>query len=231
MDFSQPTQPNKKDPTIWIILGIAAILVFCAGGAGLGVVISYFNQRSTAKPASPIIRPTPRISQPTPRMNLPTLVPTLLGPTLLPAPSGPLMVEAFDPTTNAYPSLADLAPGWQDSKNPGTQNYSFPITQNAPAAIYLGWCTTTSALLQKNLQYMSWSLVVDDVPIDVKGLYQWDNQESDRICRTSVGLIRQWTDTQHKIVTTMTISQKINDGWNDYPAGDYAEIYEVTVTP
>jgi hypothetical protein len=225
MTFPQSAEPNKKDPTLWIILGIAAVLIFCAGGIGLGALIIHLNQTARAKP-------TPHIVQPTPRMNPATTAPTRFSATLAPpVTNGPLVVVAFDPTDTSYPTLADLAPGWEDSTIPATRSYSLTVSQNTPITIYLGWCTTTSTLLQDNIQHMSWSLVVDDLPVNLDGLFLWNDQESDRICRSSVGLIRQWTDSQHKIVTTMTISQKINDGWDDYPPGNYVEVYEVTVTP
>ena len=97
--------------------------------------------------------------------------------------------------------------------------------------VFVGWCTTTQDILTFNLKHITYKLVVDGQPVDINGLYKWDSQESDRVCQTYVGLIRTWTGTSHTIVTTMTMDWALNDGFDDYLAGDYTDVYNITVTP
>ena len=219
MSLQESPKPPKKDITIWIVVGIAVVLICCVLALlGLGGVYYYLEKSGKVNITLPGI-PIPSV----PGQKVPAVTPG--------ASNGPLGIEPFDPSTSNYPSLADLAPNWTDATKPGTQNLSITVPSRQPVTIMLGWCTTTSATLQENYQHITWSLTVDYQPVDVQKLFVWNDQESDRVCKTYVGLVRQWTGSQHKIITTMTVHQKINDGWNDYVQGDYTDVYIVTVSP
>ena len=219
MTLQESPKPKKTNPTIWVILAILIILICCVlaviaiGGAYI------FTQRSgnlnRSLPGLPFL--------PTPGQKGPGLTPTVSN--------GPLVVEPFNPNSSVFPSLPDLVPNWSDATKPTSQDWSLTVPSNQPVLIYLGWCTSTSQVLQQNYQQIKWSLTVDGQPVDVQKLYLLNEQLSDRVCRSSVGVIRSWPGTQHKITTTMTVLQKINDGWNDYPAGDYTDVYNVAVAP
>jgi len=219
MSIQESPKPKKTDITIWIIVAIAVVLICCvltllAIGGGF-----YYLERSG------------RVNVTPPGIPLPS-VPGQIVPTVTPgASNGSLVVEPFDPSSSSYPALAELDPNWTDATKPGTQNLTVTVSSRQPVTIMLGWCTTTSTILQENFQHINWSLTVDYQPVEVQKLFLWNDQESDRICKTYVGLVRQWTGSQHKIITTMTITQKINDGWNDYLPGDYTDVYSVTVSP
>jgi len=217
--MQESPKPQKKDITIWIIVAIAVVMVCCILVLlGLGGGYYYLEKSGKVNITQPGI-PLPSVSG-------------QKGSTVTPGLSnGPLGIEPFDPSTSNYPSLADLTPNWTDSTKPGSQNYSLTVSSREPVTIMMGWCTATSTILQENFQHINWSLTVDYQPVEVQKLFLWNDQESDRICKTYVGLVRQWTGSQHKIITTMTITQKINDGWNDYLPGDYTDVYSVTVSP
>jgi hypothetical protein len=141
------------------------------------------------------------------------------------------VIEPANPTSSSYPTLPDLAPNWSTATAPGSQTWSVSVSRNQPVMVFMGWCATTPEILAFNLKHIAYKLVVDDQPVNITGLYKWDSQESDRVCQTFVGLIRQWTGTSHTIVTTMTLDWAINDGLDDYHAGDYTDVYNITVSP
>ena len=220
MSMQESPKPPKKDITIWIVVGVAVILACCVLTL-LAVGGGYYYLEKAGK----VNFSLPGIPLPSaPGQKIPTVTPS--------ASIGPLGIAPFDPSTGNYPSLAELAPSWNDATKPGTQNLSITVPSRQQVTVLLGWCTTTSSLLQENYKHITWSLTIDYQPVDVQKLFVWNDQQADRICKTYVGLIRQWSGSQqHKIITTLTITQKINDGWNDYLPGDYTDVYTVTVTP
>lgn len=219
MNLQESPKPKKTDITIWIIVAIVVVLICCVlAAAALGGTYYYLEKSGKL---TTLISGTP--IPPAPGQKSPTV-------TFAPS-NGPLVVEPFDPSSSNYPSLADLVPNWTEATQPRTQNWSLTVPSSQPVLLLLGWCTTTTTILQENDQHITWNLTVDYQPIDVKRLYVWNSQTSNLICKTSVGLIRHWTGTQHTIIMTMTVKQKINDGLNDYPSGDYTDVYNVTVNP
>jgi hypothetical protein len=219
MTMQESPQPKKTNPTIWVIVAILVILLCCILVAA-GLTGAYF-----------LIRRSGGLNNVTPLLPF-SSTPNQVGPGTVPTlASGPLVVEPFDPSSGFYPALPDLVPNWSGPTKPSTQNWSLNVPANQPVLIYLGWCTSTSQILQQNDQQITWSLTVDGQAVNVQKLFASNEQQSGQVCNSYVGIIRNWTGTQHKITTTMTVAQKINDGWNDYAAGDYTDVYNVTVTP
>jgi hypothetical protein len=219
MNLPEPVQPKKANKNLWIIIIIivvAVILLFCVLAAALGGGYIYLKQKNTLPSFTPGGVPSPTAAQ----------VPTATSEPLV-----PLTIEPANPTTSSYPALPDLVSNWTASMKPGPQTWSASVSRNQPVLLFVGWCATTPDILAFNLKHITYKLVVDDQPVDVTSLYKWDSQESDRVCQTYVGLIRTWTGTSHTIVTTMTMDWALNDGFDDYLAGDFTDVYNVTVTP
>ena len=219
MTVQESPKPQKTDPTIWVIVAIAIILICCVLVAlGLGGAYLYMQRAGKGNNALPGLR-----FLPTPGQKGPSSTP--------PASNGALAVVPFDPSSGNFPALQNLVLNYNGATKPGSQDWSLYVPAKQPVLIILGWCTSTSQILQQNEQQIKWSLTVDGQPVDVQKLFISNEQLSDRVCQSGVGIIRQWPGTQHKISTTMTVAQKINDGWSDYPAGNYTDTYNVTVIP
>lgn len=218
MTVQESPNPKKRNTTIWIIVAIVVVILICCIllALAVGAVFVITKRSGTVNDAPLPFLSTPQQVQP--------------GATQ-PATTGTLVVEPFDPTSSNYPALPDLAPNWNGLSQPGSQNWSVSVPANQPVLIMVGWCTSTSQILQQNNQQIKWTLTVDGQSVDVQKLFVLNQQLPDRVCSSNVGLIRQWPGTSHKIVTTMTVDQKINDGFNDYAAGDYTDVYTVTVNP
>lgn len=205
-----PTPSKKTNPTVWVVVGIAAVLVVCLLLAAT-LVGTYFYLQRTGRLGS-VTSGIPFLSKPGPKTT-----------------STPMAVEAFDPSNSKYPALPNLVPGWKGLTQPGIQDWHASVSANQPVLIMLGWCTTTKDILDQNDQQIKWSLNVDGQDVDVTKLFIYNQQLPDRICLSGVGVIRQWSVGTHTITTKMTTLQKINDGWDDYPAGDYTDVYTVKV--
>ena len=218
MNLPEPVQPKKTNNQVWIIVVVVIVLLCCILVATLTGVYIYLKQSGMLASLLPGIVPSPVATE---------VAVTEVPPVI----SGPLVVEPFDPMSNNYPTLQESTPNWSDMTSPGSKTWPVTIARNHPVMLFLGWCTTTPELLDQNYQHITFKLIVDGQPVDVHGLYTWSNQESDRVCRTFVGLIRQWTGSEHTIVTTMSLDKTVNDGWDNYPAGDYIETFNVTVSP
>jgi hypothetical protein len=219
-----PASPKKNKIWIWIVLALAAVLLCClllvTGTAVFAIWKGYIQ--------------IPGISI----RNLPVLTSPVapdqgLGPkTAPPAAPGPLTVEPYQPqAADRYPSLQDLTPNWEGLSAPGTQTWNIKVAADQSTLLFLGWCTTTPSILNDNFDHIQYLVEVDGQPLSMENLHSMDGLSGGQVCRNYVGLIRVWPAGKHVIKITMRLDSKINDGWSDYPAGDYEDIYNITVTP
>ncbi len=220
--------PKKNNTTTWIIVAVVAVVLVCCLLVALvigGILIyrSRAGQVNNIPPAMPFLNTPNPINTPNPVS--PNGTPAAPG-------NGPLTVESFDPTNSTYPALQDLVQNYKGATQPSSQNWNATVPANQPVVILLGWCTSTTQVLDQNYQQIKWSLTVDGQPVDVSKLFLLNQQVSNptQVCKSYSGIIRQWTGTTHKIVTTMTVAQKINDGFSDYAPGDYTDVFTVNVT-
>jgi hypothetical protein len=221
-----PASPKKNTTWIWIVVAIAVIglccLVLLVGAGALavwkgtitlpGISIPGVNLPSQASPALP----TP-------------MTPSQQNPNTTPPTS--ITVEPYQPQpTDRYPGLQDLASNWQNPTGPGTNTYDISVSASQPVLLFQGWCTSTKAILDQNFQHIQYLVEVDGQPQDVSKLSQANTSAVDKSCRDFAGIIRAWPTGNHTIKISMRLDAKINDGWSDFAAGDYTEIYNITVT-
>ena len=115
--------------------------------------------------------------------------------------------------------------------SPDTNNQLFTLEfeTDQSGIIALGWCTTTQEILDENSRHITYSLTLNGQTVDISELYSWKQIESARTCQSYAGIIRKWPNGRHTIVVTTYLSQAMNDGWFDYPAGEYITRYEISV--
>jgi len=219
MEEGTDQETKKGNNRVWIIIGLAALgFCFCCllVAIGMGLYLT-FGPESSVSDLVPIPMP---LSAPTEA----SLVPEQ------PEAFESLDIEAFYPGSANYPSLAELVPGWQPSLTPAVQNWSISM-QSQPVQVILGWCTMEWSMLEQNYEHISYVVSLDGREISLADLNLVDDEFTDRVCRSYFGVIRQWSPGEHVIVTTMIFDETINDGWDDYPAGEYMDFYSVTITP
>jgi hypothetical protein len=216
----KPASPKKSTTWIWIVVVIAVVLLFClvllVGAGAFAVWKGYITIPGINRP---VVR-SPFIPQQT-----------------VPPASNPkgnvtkITVEPYQPGRNdQIPTLQNLAANWQNPTGPTSNTYGITVSANQPVLLASGWCTTTKAILDQNLQHIQYLVEVDGQSLDTSKLYQESLSSVGQSCKDFVGIIRAWPAGKHTITITMRLDSKINDGWSDYPAGDYIEIYNITVT-
>jgi len=217
----KPASPQRNTTWIWIVVAIAVVLLLCVVllvGAGAFAVWKGYVA--------------------IPGINLPALQSPSIPHPIVPPESNPkgtgnkITVEPYQPQRNErYPTLQNLAANWQNPTGPTSNTYDITVSVNQPVLLASGWCTTTKAILDQNFQHIQYLVEVDGQPLDTSKLYQESLSSVGQSCKDFVGIIRAWPTGKHTIKITMRLDSKINDGWSDYPAGDYVEIYNITVTP
>jgi hypothetical protein len=208
MAVTDPIPPEKDTTWIWIVAIVVVLCLCCSLAAAIGGIL-YVRQNGLTLPGGAPAQAT-----------------------AIPAPAtGPLVIKPFTSTSSQIPTLQNLVLGWQPSVKPGVQTWQAYVAPSQSALLYLGWCAADQSTLNQNNQHLTWSLVVDAKPVDVKSLAASSGTGQQGFCQSYAGEIVTWTQGGHTIKTTMHLDQQINDGWSDYPAGDYVDVYSLTVTP
>ncbi len=230
MSLTDPIPPKKDTTWIWVRAGVV-VLGLCACVVASGLIGGYLYLQRPALSVPGFFAPsqTPSVRPEVPPVSPPRLSPTKVPPLI---PSIPMSVIPYDPTTGTYPSLQSLVPNWQSSTAPGTSTWQVKVTTTDPVTIFMGWCAIDSATLVSNYQHITWTAKLDDKVVAESNLLVQDYSSAQQgSCRSFSGLIQSWTAGEHTIQIVLHFDQEINDGWSSYPAGDYIDIYQITVTP
>jgi len=205
--------PPKKDTTwIWVVGIVVVLCLCCVLAAAVGGFI-YVRENGFALP----------------RLTLPGLaIPTPVPPA---GTTGPLAVLPYDPSMGQLQSLQGLVPNWQPSTGPAVDTWQLSVAASQPVQVFTGWCAIDQPTLASNYQHLVWSLTVDGKEVAVNSLNRQIGPGQGGFCQDYAGVIKTWPVGQHVIKTTMHLDQSINDGWSSYPAGDYVDVYQITVTP
>ena len=151
----------------------------------------------------------------------------IIGLVMLRGNSSQTIIEPHNPgqslPSNSLVNIVNPSP---DTNN---QLFTLQFEFDQPGIISLGWCTTTREILDENSRHITYSLTLNGQTVDVSKLYSWKQIESARICQSYVGIIRKWPVGRHTIVITTYLKQAMNDGWFDYPVGEYITRYEISV--
>jgi hypothetical protein len=218
--------PQKKNQTwIWIVIIVIVLCLCCLVAllaiGGYAVWKGYIPLSGINVPnlSAPSVLSTPTFSAP--QMEQTT-------------GSTQIVVEPYQPQAiDTYPALQSLVSNYQGSSVPGTQTWNLTVNATQSVLVYVGWCTSTQTILDQNFQHIQYLVEVDGSSIDINNLYVETVQDSatNGFCKSYLGIIRTWPTGRHTIKITMRMDAQINDGWSGYPAGDYVDIFNVTVIP
>ena len=218
---SKPASPKKDTLWVWVVVALVVLCLCCL------VVVIGAGAYATWKGyiTLPVIN-LPGHTSPA----IPT--PDALPKTLSPGTPDNITVEPYQPQTgDQYPTLQNLVPNWQNPTGPGTHTYDIAVSTHQSVLLASGWCTTTKTILDQNFQHIQYLVQVEGQPLDTSKLYQGNTSTISQSCKDFAGIIRAWPAGKHTLKITMRLDAKINDGWNDYPTGDYTEIYNITAQP
>jgi hypothetical protein len=226
MTENTPSTPRKNRNWIWIVVAVLVTGLLCL--LVLGGAFAFSVWKGYILFPSHTTRNLPMQTSPSnPYRDFGTQSTPEAAPQAAP---DTLTVEPYQPRiTDRYPALQQLVPDWKDLTGPGTNTYDLSLPYAQSVVLTSGWCTTTQALLDQNFQQIQYTFEVDGKLIDLSQFNTADQKTSDGVCRQYTGLIRAWPTGSHTIKISMRVDAKINDGWNDYAAGDYVEVYNIKV--
>jgi hypothetical protein len=216
--------PKKKKTWIWIVVaGLVLCLCLVALGAGLYFFLNIRSEDvSTDQPGGSDYPPAPTMAP------LATMFPTPTEMLTLPTT---LVIEPFIPGSEYAFSLTEMVPLYEGSSEPGVLSWDVSISATQPVVVQQGWCAASTAILEENFEHIELTFEADGEMVDPDSLYMEDYNEEDMFCRSYLGIIRAWPLGEHVIIYYMTFDAPINDGWGDYPAGQYIDQFVITVTP
>ena len=91
----------------------------------------------------------------------------------------------------------------------------------------VGWCAKTQAILEDNLEQIVMAFWINGQPVPLEQFYI---QQEGTGCSTWQMVVSNWPKGVTTLKQEMTLANPINDGWNQFDAGQHmVHIFEVTV--
>ena len=165
---------------------------------------------------------------------LPGMIPLTPVPTV-PMPimekDGDVHLEKLKGTDWVYlQSLAEEKYTEADFAKPGTLTFTVKITNDTPTYFDYAWCTTSEEILKQNFEHISVSLYFNEEELGTDVVHPVSFTRSDGLVCLDIGvLMSDWPTGNYKLESAVRFDEKINDGLDDYEAGDYIHLYDVTV--
>jgi hypothetical protein len=134
--------------------------------------------------------------------------------------------------------LEELATEQYSPSQMQQMNHAFPYTimlkGEQPVLWQWGWCATTQTILDQNLKQITAAFSMNGQPVDLSQFYAYDSQQTDPTtnttlpCHSLATVVSNWPKGATALQTVVTFASKINDGMNDYAAGNQTFNYAVT---
>ena len=118
-----------------------------------------------------------------------------------------------------------------DTLKPGVVRYTVEMPPDTQVDLGPGWCTKTEADRTDNKKHFDPTLTVNGqvIPDSKLEYFEWETDEG-AFCFSWDIVASDWPVGEHKVSEAFTFDESVNDGWGEYPAGDYATEYAVTVS-
>jgi serine/threonine protein kinase len=237
----------KKGLNRWILIGggiilfsICAIIVLAASGAYLfGFPWDFESDATNTLAVALMATNTPSLTATMEADAMATVTPiptytqtatlgsTFYGPEL--ATSDTVQAELEKEYEDQITYLWDISTETGSYEN--TIMFNASLDQSEPLMQGWGWCTTTSELLDQNLEHMRFEFTLNGVTVPDE--YQYGNYyfsgEDDNPCYSEYILVDYWTDGEHELIVAMHIEEEIDDGWDIFPPSVTTRIFYVSV--
>jgi len=115
---------------------------------------------------------------------------------------------------------------------PHTQTEDFYVSASQSTILYIIWCAKTLEVMNNNFNHIQFMIDVEGEELNIKPLLSKDIEglmEKGSECRGYIGLIRVWPPGKHVINITMHLDAQVNNGYQDFQAGDYINIKNIFV--
>jgi C-terminal processing protease CtpA/Prc len=118
-------------------------------------------------------------------------------------------------------------------QTPGTRLYTAQLSSGSAAEVLFvaAWCTSTAGELEDNLSKITWTFTLngEELPADTFGYYEDQGVVLTQPCAIHYGVLSNFPVGEHILISAMTFSAPLNDGFADYEAGDYVSEYHLYV--
>jgi serine/threonine protein kinase len=216
--------PVKRPPfPAWLWIGGAAGCVILLAIGLLTLLLTQVNKpllKTTPSSPTTVILSTPiTVSSPTEFPTAPpvTQVPTASAPPVSPRRTTP---SEYDTLPSIWIVSGINNPG--DLTKPGSKHYDALIDPSSTLLWLFYWCASNEATLAQNLNYITVDMLIDNVSLTPDLIYQRDGSSSQWACRNWITTLSNWkSGGAAQLTIHYQFLQGINDGYNDYPAGDY----------
>ncbi len=128
-----------------------------------------------------------------------------------------------------------------DCYEPCTITWNAKFAANTAVLIGPSWCATDQATMNDNLKHYRFTITVDGQQVSPRfiqsvtsggsGVLSLGATASPMDCTNYSALAYDWPVGLHKAVVSWTWDKDVNDGWNTYRKGTYANDFTVSVTP
>ena len=109
-----------------------------------------------------------------------------------------------------------------DLAKPGTFTFTVKITNDTPTYFDYGWCATNEEILRQNFEHITVSLYFNDDELGNDVAHPVSFTRPDGLVCLDIGvLMSDWPAGEYKLEAAVTFDEKINDGIDDFEAGDY----------
>lgn len=137
---------------------------------------------------------------------------------------------AFEAGTDFLEDKAREQPEAAAYAQPGTITFTVQLANSEPVIWAYAWCAGDAATLQQNFDNIQ--LRFELAGVDVSDQFTTLDVDSGGLpCRLVFTALDEWPAGEHHLSTTATFLAALNDGADDYAAGDYRMEYTVYVAP
>jgi len=177
------------------------------------IVVSALLIMSCLLPGMIPLTPIPEAPMPTMEKNADTLIEVLKGQNWV-----YLQALAKEQYTGA------------DFAKPGTLTFTVKITDDKPTYFNYGWCAKTEEILKQNFEHIRVKLYFNSDELGSDVVHPVTLTRADGLLCLDFGvMMSEWPAGKYQLEAVATFDEKINDGIDDFDAGDYIFEYNVTV--
>ena len=118
----------------------------------------------------------------------------------------------------------------KDFAKSGILTFTSTVTNEKPIYFSYSWCAKDEATLKQNLEHIQVVLYLDGDKLGSNVVHNLSFSRSDgMVCSDSGVLLSNWSPGKYELKAIATFDATINDGLDDYAAGDYGYVYNVSV--
>lgn len=118
----------------------------------------------------------------------------------------------------------------EDYARPGRLTYTVNVTDDQPVYFSYGWCAVDEETLVQNFGHMRIRFTLNGEALEEDVIHNLTfTAPNNMLCADFGVLITEWPDGDYKLEAVITFLEPINDGLDDFEAGDYIFEYNVEV--